>query len=218
MGLRKDFLVHQKKTVDSFRLVREDISGINSNIGDLKGALGSMGPRISALDNQASDLRMAIGRQHVINSGLQSKIEQIFNSVSGMASLINNFKNNINKLISNEHQIAKNTSGNSNSIKKLFSMSKAESLKNRQIALALKKSWQEIKKLKTFLDKKLKTADKRHSALEAKLESQYKAIAALKSGKRAAKPKKQPSKIKVKRKAAQNKTSAAAKTSRKSGS
>ena len=218
MGIRKEFLVHKGKTVDAFSFVRADISSINANIEDIRNALVSMESRISVLDSQSSGLRTAIDRQQDNNSELQLKIDKIAVSVSAIASSVNSFRSNINGLVSNGQQMAKIASGNTGSIKKLFSISKAESIKNKQLASALKKSWQEIKKVKNLLDRKLKAASKRDLQLEAKIRSQRGTIAALNSrikGKKAAKPKKSSSKIRVRGEVSQDRTVITVKTPRR---
>src|SRR3989338_9700184 len=89
LGLRKDFLVHKRKTIESFKLVRDDISTLDGSINNLKNTLVSVESRISNIYNETLNLRDAIGQnaseinaQRSHNANMQSKIEQINKSIS----------------------------------------------------------------------------------------------------------------------------------------
>ena len=157
-------MVHKKKTIESFGLVRADISSISNSIEHFKNILSALESRISTLDNQVLELRKAIDKntseiriQYNYNINIQSKIENINKSVSNIFTTINSFKNNINKLISNNQQSSKDITINKNAIKKLFALSKNQSLKNKQLTSTLKRSQEEVKKLRSFINKRLKT-------------------------------------------------------------
>ena len=163
MGLRKDFLVHKKKTVDSFRFVRADISSININIENMKSMLTSMELRISALDNKVTVLRKELDKclsdinvQQNNYLNIYSKIEYISKSISSIVTAMTSLKNSISKIASSNRNIVKDTSSNRNAIKKLFSISKMQSLKNKQVNSELKKSRAEIKKFKNSINKRPK--------------------------------------------------------------
>lgn len=162
LGLRKDFLLHKKKTMESFGFVRADISSIDNNIKHLKNAIYSADSRMSAIKNEISNLSKAIDKcsseisiGHNQNLTIQSKIEQINKSVSNLLDGINSFRNNVNKIIFNHRQISKDISTNRNAIKKLFSVTKAESAKRRQLNFVLRKLQAEIKRVKKLKTKKL---------------------------------------------------------------
>ena len=163
MGLRKDFLIHKKKTVDSFRFVRADISGININIENMKSMLTSTELRISALDNKVTVLRKELDKclsdinvQQNNYLNIYSKIEYISKSISSIVTAMTSLKNSISKIASSNKNIVKDTSSNRNSIKKLFSISKMQSLKNNQVNSELKKFKAEINKLKNSINKRPK--------------------------------------------------------------
>lgn len=163
MGLRKDFLIHKRKTVESFRFVRADISSINVNIENMKSTLASIESRISALDNKVAVLWKEtdkcltdINVQQNNYLGIYSKIGHISKSVSAVAAAMTPFKDSINKIASSNKQIVKDMSSNQNSIKKLFSISKTLSLKNNLTNSALTKSQLEVNKIRNLLNKKLK--------------------------------------------------------------
>ena len=163
MGLKKDFLIHKKKTVESFRFVRADISSININIDNLKSMLASMELRISALDNKVTVLRKEIDKclsdinaQQDNYLNIHSKTEHIIKSISDVATAATSFKSSINKIVSNNKQILKDISSNRSAIKKLFLISKTQSLKNNQVNSELRKSKAEIKKLKNSINKRPK--------------------------------------------------------------
>ena len=211
LGIRKDFLVHRKRTVESFGYVKADISSINAGMESMKNMLGSVEARISALDSQIAGLSKAldkcafdIGMQQNHNLDIQSKAENINKLISDVVAAVTAFKSKINNLVSNGQQISKNIAINKNSIKRLSLSSKSQSLKNRQIDSALKKSQKDIKKIKNLLNRKLKSTKRKDLELEAKIKSQRKSVIKLNrkiEGKKLVKPKKRIAKKAIARKA-----------------
>lgn len=186
MGLRQDFLIHKRKTVESFRLVRADISLVNINAERTRNILSSIESRISAFDDVLLDLRKSLDKFsadiniHQNNSlNVQSKVEYISKSIVDAVAVVNSLKNRINKLISKNQRISKNISSHSKSIKKLLLRSKSQTLKNRQLGSALSNSQEEIKNLKNFLNRKLRTVKRRDLELETRLKKQRRTILTL---------------------------------------
>ena len=201
MGLRKDFLIHKAKTVESFGFVRADISNINNNIEHLRSQLSSVESRISAIDSQILILHKAIEKNSSEisvqqNNGLTlySKIENISKSITSATDALNDFKNHINNLISNNQRILKDISGNKNAIKRLFSASKQQSLENKRTNSELKKSKAEITKLRRILDQKIRIVNRRIA------------------GKKTAKSRKLSPKLRVRKRVVQDKTIITVKT------
>ena len=62
MSLRKDFLVHRRKTAESFRFVRADVSGIMINIEHIKNMLLALESKTSSLDNNIADLKNTLDK------------------------------------------------------------------------------------------------------------------------------------------------------------
>lgn len=186
MGLRKDFLIHKRKTVESFRLVRADISSININIEHIRNMLSSMESRVSTLGNEVSSMHKALDKcsadinmQQNNNLNIQSRIEDINKSISSAVAKVSSFKDNINNIIFKNQKISKRVTANNNLAKKLLSKSKTQSLKNIQLNSAIRNSQEEIKKIKNFLNRKLRTVKKRDLELEARIKKQRRNILAL---------------------------------------
>lgn len=218
LGLRKDFLVHKRKTIESFKLVRDDISTLDGSINNLKNTLVSVESRISNIYNETLNLRDAIGQnaseinaQRSHNANMQSKIEQINKSISNAIFTIESLNKGVSNLISKQQQLSGNVSGNSNAIKKLFSITKVQSLRNRQLNSALNKSQIEFKKIRSFLNIKLRGVNRANKGVEATIKNQRKRIVALNrkiEGKKSIR-------IKAKRKAKKRASSATRKTTKK---
>lgn len=141
MGLRQDFLIHEGKTIESFRLVRADISGIHTNAGHMNNRLASVESAVSALDSHLSNLQKSIER---LSSEISLEQEN--------SSLINS-----------------KISGISNSVEKSQKMSKVQALRNKQFSSLIKAAQDGIKKLKTLVERRLNAVNKKNIELEAKL-------------------------------------------------
>ncbi len=112
MGLRKDFLAHKSKTMESFNLVSADISNINLNLVNLRTMLASVEDRISdfsgkiqklneALDKCGADIMLQRSNEAVVTStinDINSSISEINESLkSHENTLRNGALNHINK-------------------------------------------------------------------------------------------------------------------------
>ncbi len=175
LGLRKDFLIHKSKTVESFRLVRADISGIDIHIEHLKNMLASAESRISAIGNQVLILGKSIDKfssdiqmQQSSSLIIQSKIEGINKSISNSIESISSLNNGISGMLSRQQEASKRISSHDATIKKLLSMSKIQSVKEKQLNSEFKKSHIEIKKLRNFISQNLKKIDKKIIAKSSK--------------------------------------------------
>ena len=176
MGLRKDFSVHKRKTIESFELVKADISGISLEIESLKNIIASFGSRISAIDNELLNLSRNASSN---NLSISSKIDRRSSSMSDAIAAVNTLRNGINIISSNYQRMSKNMSGNKNSIKKLELKSKAESLRAGKLGYSLKKSQKETKKLKNILKISSRRAKSADSGLVKRIVSQQKRIVQL---------------------------------------
>ena len=123
MGLRNDFLVHKRKTIQSFNFVSADISNINANTENIKSLLASLESKISSFDIEVDNLKNSIAK-----------------CLSG-----------INLQQANHLKAASAIESSSNSIKKLFSISKIHSSKNKQTDLSLKRHQAEINRVKNLI-------------------------------------------------------------------
>ncbi|MBI2656679.1 hypothetical protein HYX03_02985 [Candidatus Woesearchaeota archaeon] len=175
LGLRKDFLIHKSKTVESFRLVRADISGMGIHIEHLKNMLASAESRISAIGNQVLTLGRSIDKfssdiqmQQSNNLIIQSKIDAINKSISSSIESVNSLNKGISGMLSRQQESSKRISSHDAAVKKLFSMSKAQSVKEKQLNSELKKSRMEAKKLRNFISQSLKKIDKKIIAKSSK--------------------------------------------------
>ena len=102
MGLRKDFLVHKRKTVESFRFVKADVSSLNANVENIKNMLVHADSRISALETEAYNLKSLIDKclynidaQNSNSLNIVSKIENAGKSLGNLVETISSFKNKI---------------------------------------------------------------------------------------------------------------------------
>ena len=179
MGLRRDFLIHKRKTVESFTFVKADISSINLNIEHIKNVLASIESRISGIENDASSLRVSIEKcssdinlQKNNSLILWSRIENIDKSIGSAVATVYSFKDKIDGIISKNQQMSSSISKNNESIKNISLRLSKQSLATRKLNSALRLSQKENQKLKNLLNKKLKTVKRADSELEKRLKSQ----------------------------------------------
>lgn len=179
MRLKHDYLIHKSKTVESFRLVRADISSININIEHIKNILATVESRFFTVENEASGQRHSLDKcVSDINTqqnnvlGINSKIEFINKTLAGFSEAINIFKNQIGNITLRTQTTSKNISGVSSSIKMILDKLNTESSKNRSINSQLVISQKEIKKVKNLLNRKFKGMTKKSLELEVKLNRQ----------------------------------------------
>lgn len=186
MGLRKDFLVHKNRTIESFKLVRSDVSGINTNIDQLKNTLASVELSISSLGGEMLSLKTSLDKcisdvsmQQMGNLNLMAKIDIVSKSIGEMVDNISTFRNKIENILSKNSGLSRQIDSQGNSIKKLLPKSSKQSLEIRKLNSALKKSQQDIKKLRKLMDRKLKTAKRADKEIESTVKSQRKRIVQL---------------------------------------
>lgn len=186
MGLRKDFLIHKAKTIESFLLARADISSINNSMEHLKIHVSSVESRILVIDNEVLNLRKLLDKcisdlsmQQMGNLSLMTKIDSVSKSIGEMADNIGSFRNKVDNILSKNSGLSRQINSQNNSIKKLLPKSSKQSLEIRKLNSALKKSQQDIKKLRNLMDRKLKTAKRADKEIESTVKSQRKRIAQL---------------------------------------
>ena len=95
MGLRKDFLIHKRRTIESFRFARADITAINVNVEQLKNTLSSVESGISNIGSEISNLKNALDKcssdinlQQISSLNVISKIDSINKSIGNAADAI----------------------------------------------------------------------------------------------------------------------------------
>lgn len=194
MTIRRDFLIHRRKTVESFQLVRTDISSINTNIEHIKNTLASMELKISTFDNE----HIVLDRFQKNIEDFESKIDIINKSFEETKTGLNSLKEDIDNIMPENQDISSGLSKNSRSINKILSRIKTQTAKNRKLGSSVRKSQEEIdrlkkkvlkmsrfgtalresqegiKKLRNLLNRRLGTVKKTETELETKLKSQRK--------------------------------------------
>ena len=60
MGLRKDFLVHRKNTIESFGLVRRDIDNLNFKLDNANNIVSTLEMKMPEVVNEISNLHNKI--------------------------------------------------------------------------------------------------------------------------------------------------------------
>ena len=169
MGLRHDFFIHKKKTIDSFKFVSADIAGINANIDNIRNVFLSLDSRISKIDEE-----LLIERNN--NSEIK-KIIQVMNE-------------RVDEWAFKHEQIVRNVAKNN----KLIVIIKKNILKSRKLNLVVKENQDRINKLKRLLNRKLKALNKKIDAKgtikkpTSKLLMSTKKVTTIKTGKETKRP------------------------------
>ena len=155
MGLRSDFFVHKKRTVESFRHVGVDISSINTSIDSIRNFLTINESKVSVLDAKIPSLQKTMDKlsvdidmEHNYARNIKSEIDLINRSFDSFRD-------------------------------KISSGLKTESLKNKRLNSSFKKTQKDVKKNKNFLNKKLLAIKKKNIGLEKMLKNHRKTILAL---------------------------------------
>lgn len=141
MGLRKDFLAHKNNAVESFRLVKTDFLNLSAGIENMKSILANFDLKISAIEAEFSDLK----------------------------NLIDKFSGNLKNIYSENNALSKKIILQSSSIKKLLPRSAKQSLKIRHMDSELRIFQEDMKKLKIFISRKLKSMKRRDGKLNRKI-------------------------------------------------
>ena len=108
MSLRREFLAHKNKTMESFDLVSTDISTINVNLVNLRTMLASVEERISQFNSKSQEtaetverFRSDIGQQNSRNSRMEEKIEDLNLTVrSALDSVESNAESKVKNMTS----------------------------------------------------------------------------------------------------------------------
>src|SRR3989338_1540535 len=179
MGLRKDFLIHKQRTIESFMLARADISGINVNIDHIRNSLASIELKLSSFDNEilsvkkiVDDCISDISMQRSGTLAIQSKIDEIGNSINGTVSTVGSIRERLNGIFSQNQKISKSISEHKSLINNLTSKISSQSASNRKLNTKLKNFDLEIKKVKKLVGRKIKTTRTADLKLERKIRSQ----------------------------------------------
>ena len=162
LGLRKDFLIHKRKTVESFRFVRDDIASVNAAIRHLKDALHSIESRLSVAINEIISLKKGIDKclldievHNNIKNDIQSKIEGINKSIANTIPALSSLGSGIKNVLLRQQRISKSVSIHSSSLKKFQ---------------------KEINKIKILLNEKFRSVKRRDAELKLKIRNQHKLI------------------------------------------
>ena len=142
MGLRKDFLAHKRKTIESFGFVRADISALNMRVESMQNLISLVESRLPALGNEVVGLQKSIdscsseiNAQNSSNLALQSKIIDMNKSIKSTVDLIGSFKNKINGLVSRDNGLLRRINAHDKLLKKLAPSAKKQSLKSDKLIL-----------------------------------------------------------------------------------
>lgn len=161
MGLRKDFSAHKRKTVESFALVRADISAISASIEQLKNRLSFIESETSmanssilSLSNSVDKCSLSIKAQQSSSFNLQSKIEHTNKSIANAIATISSLNKSLDSVLSKYQKISERVLSHGNAIKRLFSESRMQALKNKHLNSALRKSQEKVKKLEAKIKSK----------------------------------------------------------------
>lgn len=176
MGIRKDFLIHKSRTIDSFKFVKVDISAINLSVEQLKNtlsaveaALANLGTDIistnGALDKCLSDISL----QQINSLNINSKIDSVNKSVDAAAKAINSFSGRINGIAVQNQLFSKKINSQDDSIKKISSKNSSDI---KKLTSALKNSQKEIVMLRSIFNRSLVAAKKANLSLESTLKKQ----------------------------------------------
>ncbi|MBS3105200.1 hypothetical protein J4234_03020 [Candidatus Woesearchaeota archaeon] len=169
LGIRNEFLVHKRKTVESFRFVRADVSSIMISLEHIKNMLLMLESKASAMGSNSADLKNTLDKY-------LSDIEGIIKSTAQISDAIENFNTKLKKMDSKNQEASKGIARNDKSIKNLLPKYKRQSLDIKKLNSALKQSQNEIRKLKNLFSSRLRTAKRGNLELEARITSQKKRI------------------------------------------
>src|SRR3989338_1026769 len=190
MSLRKDFLAHKNKTMESFNLVSSDISNINLNLVNLRTMLASVEERISdfssrmqnlndALDKCGADISLQRSNEAVVTStinDINSSISEISENLKSYENTLSGrlgaFEKTLDNFASDNRIVSQKVASNANSLNKILPSSRSQSAQIKKMNSALKESQNSIRKLKNLLNRKVRSTKRADAELEAKLRSQ----------------------------------------------
>lgn len=186
LGLRHEFSMHRRKTVESFSLVRGDISAVYNIINTIKNSLSSLEFKLSAIETEGSSLRSAIEKcnsdinlQQNSNLNIQSRIENVNQSMGVIAETIDLIKKKTSISSTQNRSLSKKITAQNRLMKKLVPRSKKQALQISKLSSSLRKSQDDVKKLRNLLIRKLRTSNKRDLELEIRLKRQRRAMISL---------------------------------------
>ncbi|MBI3034992.1 hypothetical protein HYY71_01600 [Candidatus Woesearchaeota archaeon] len=180
-------MVHKKKTVESFRFVKEDISKINIALENLRNTLIGFETKLAALDSHASALSASIGKcssdirlQQSNSLSLWSKLDNTNKSAVSAVSAASLLKDRISGLDSKNKAEISRINSHSSLIKKLAAELKSQSMKNKKLNSELKSAGEETNKLRKFINVQLRILKRRSSKAEARAKKKPKLFSSLK--------------------------------------
>ena len=186
MGIRKDLLVHKQKTIESFGLVKADISSINASIDHVKNSLVSIELRLSAFDNEVLSLKKYMeasiseaSMQRASTLKIQSKMSEIGNTITGTTGIVNSIRDRINGIFAQIKKISKAIADHKGIIENMKSKINSQFISGRKSSAKIKNFDKEIKKLRNLVNAKIKTTKTADLELEKKISSQRRRIAQL---------------------------------------
>ena len=197
MGLRKDFLAHRNKTMESFNLVSADISNINLNLVNLRTMLASVEDRISdfsgkiqklndTLDKCGADISLQRSNEAVVTStinDMNDSISEINESLKlhekTLSGRLSSFEERLDDFASGSKVVSQKVASNTDSLKKLLPRSKSQSIQGKKMNSALKESQDSNRKLRNLLNRKIKSANRADAEFESKLRGQRRKMSQL---------------------------------------
>ncbi len=215
MSLRSDFVVHKKKTVESFQLVRIDISNLNNNQESLRASLSAVELRLASLDSAMSEVKSSIDKISVEQAVSQAKAEKmaadlvlqadnnysnskkfggVNKSLSDLSLKIGLLNKNVKSLSLRNTSLSKSLSAAKSAAKKSDSKARQQAAQLQKIVFEMKNSKEEARKLKSLLKRNMKTIKKADGEIDFRLNAQRKRIVQLNRKIEGAAPKKVPAK------------------------
>jgi len=186
LGLRKDFLEHKNRTIESFNLVSSDVSNINVSLVNFRTSFYSMEGRLSEFSDRLHGLRESIGKcaedislQKSNELVTSSTIKDMNNSFSKINERLQSFEGKLKNMLPVNKKLSKKITSINNSVNKLLPRYKSQSLKTRRLGSGLRQSNDEIKKIKNLINRKLRTLRRDNSELKSRIKSQRRRIVQL---------------------------------------
>ena len=186
MGVRKDLLAHKLKTIESFGLVKEDISAINANMQHINNLLASVEMRLSAFDNEVLSLKgyvktcaSDIDAQKSSTLSIQSKIAEIGKNITFTNGSINSIRETISGIFAQNKEIYGTMEQHKNLITNLSSKMDSQSQNDDKLSAKLKNLEREVKTVRSSVKRGIKTTKTAGLKLEKKIRSQRSRIVQL---------------------------------------
>ena len=179
MGLRTEHEIHKRKTINSFKLISEDISNLTTSLEQMKNILVRLDSRNLATDSEILSLKQSVEKcvseinlQQNQQNNLQSKIDFINQSMSG-------FNDNLNEVLSQNRLISKKLSLHDKSLKKLLPRSRKHGKKIRKLGSLTRILGEDTVKIRNLIKRKIRTSKRMDLELEDRIRKQRRLISRL---------------------------------------